>query len=429
MLTVKQLDNLKPKGSPYRVWDSDRSGFGAQVSKAGVVTFFQFYRMEGKRRFMNLGRYPDKSLRDAREEAAEARNLVQQGVDPQDKREADREAEKAEKRRRDAEPLVSDAVATYIRKHVSGLASEKPITRYFERDLVPELGELKVKDVRRRDVLNMVEKKAAQTPTAARHLLAYTKGFFDWCVDREYIDASPAAGIKPKSVKAEGKKNALRPGKRARVLDAGETRTFWNEVEGCGVRRLTALALKLVLVTGQRPGEVAGIHKDEIDGDVWTIPAERRLKTESEHVVPLAPLALELIEQAQQEVQRLQARRSDKATGYIFEAYPGSALTVGALSKAVTRYAEALGNQDDTKWGHWTPHDLRRTCRTGLSEMDIPDEIGEAVIGHVKLGMVGVYNQNKYVNRKREALEAWERRLLRLAVGEEATKDNVVSLH
>ncbi|MCP1676312.1 hypothetical protein J2T57_003473 [Natronocella acetinitrilica] len=54
MLTVKQLDNLKPKGSPYREWDSDRSGFGVQVSKAGAVSFFQHYTFEGKRRFLNL---------------------------------------------------------------------------------------------------------------------------------------------------------------------------------------------------------------------------------------------------------------------------------------------------------------------------------------------------------------------------------------
>lgn len=402
MLTVKQLDGIKPTGRTYRLYDGDRSGFGAQVTAKGAVTFFQQYRVEGKRRFLNLGRYPDAKLAEAREKASEARRLVQEGKDPQQVKQEALEAEKEAKRQQEAEPTVADAVPDYLRLY-RGRPSEKAIARYFESDVVPAIGTMKVKDVKRRDVLDMVENKATNTPTAARHLLVYTKGFFDWCLDREYLEQSPAAGIKPKNIRAEGKKNVLANVQRSRVLSDAEMRAFWHSVEGCGMRRLTALALKLTLVTGQRPGEVAGMRWDEVEEGVWTIPASRRGKTDSSHTVPLSPLALSLLEEAREEAERLQARRATEATGYVFEAVPGKPLTVNALSKAVSRYTDALGMKGEA----WRPHDLRRTMRTGLAMLGFLDEVSEVVIGHQKQGILSVYNQHGYDKDKRKALDAW----------------------
>ncbi|RZU98784.1 tyrosine-type recombinase/integrase [Spiribacter vilamensis] len=391
-------------------------GFGLRITGAGGKAFILKYTSEGKQRRKTIGAWPDWSLEAARDEARGIRQQIDSGIDPLE-----------EKRRRRADPTVADAVADYIRKHVTGLVSEKPITRYFERDMVPALGALKVRDVRRRDVLDMIEDKAEQTPTAARHLLAYSKGFFDWCVDREYIDASPAASIKPKNVKAQGRKDALKTRQRRRVLDHDEVAAFWSGAEDCGIHRLTALALKMVLLTGQRPGEVAGMHHDEISGDVWTIPAERRRKTETAHRVPLTPLALEIIDTARNEVARLYERRRGEPSGYVFEARPHAPVSVSALSKAVHRFAEPLGNRDAPTWGHWTPHDLRRTARTEVTACGYPQEIAERVIGHADQGIVAVYNQHQYDHEKRAALEAWERRLLRITSGESAD-DNVVSI-
>lgn len=403
MLTVKQLNGIKPTGRPYRLFDGDRSGFGVQIAGKGSIGFFQQYTSpEGKRRFMNLGRYPDTSLAAARDRAAEARRVVQEGKDPQHAREEALEAEKEAKRQQEAEPTVADAVPDYLRLY-RGRPSEKAIARYFENDVVQAIGTMKVKDVRRRDVLEMVENKATTTPTAARHLLVYTKGFFDWCLDREYLEQSPAAGIKPKNIRAEGKKNVLANVQRSRVLSDAEMRAFWHSVEGCGMRRLTALALKLTLVTGQRPGEVCGMRWDEVEGDVWTIPASRRGKTDSSHTIPLPELAVVILTEAKEEAKRLQARRATEATGYVFEAVPGKPLTVNALSKAVSRHADALAMKGEP----WRPHDLRRTMRTGLAMLGFLDEVSEVVIGHQKQGILSVYNQHGYDKDKRKALDAW----------------------
>ena len=91
------------------------------------------------------------------------------------------------------------------------------------------------------------------------------------------------------------------------------------------------------------------------------------------------------------------------------------------LSKAVARHRAELGNQAP----HWTPHDLRRTCRTGLAAAGVSDEIAERVVGHVRAAMVDTYNTHQYVEEKRRALLKWQNRLERV-IG--APVDNVIEL-
>lgn len=395
-------------------------GFGLRVTKAGGKAFILKYAIEGRERRKTIGEWPTWSLEAARTEARDLRQQLDKGVDPLN-----------EKRRNKEAPTVAEAINKYIKSHVEGLASESAIKGYFNRDLVPVIGGMKVKDVRRRDLIEVVEDKAAVTPTAARHLLAYTKGFFGWCVDREYIEASPAASIRPKSISPGGQKNALKPVKRKRVLDDDEIQSFWHGIDTCEALPLTAIAMKLVLVTGQRPGEVAGMHEDEIEKGVWTIPAERRLKTETENRVSLSSLALELIEQAKAELEKVRSsrdRRGKESGGYIFEVQPGRALAAGGLSKAANRNRTALKNKPVPQWGHWTPHDLRRTCRTGLSACGFSSEIAERVIGHAARGIEDVYNQHQYDDEKRSALEAWERRLLAIVDGQDPDRRKIVPL-
>ena len=395
-LQVQKLDKWAKNPPATTVKVADGEGLYAQITPKGWISFQLQYRHDGKRKFYGLGRYGDVSLSEARTAAADAKKLVRAGICPQEQREAEKEAQKAEKRRKAEEPTISEALETYITKHVSGLARGREMEQAFRNDVMHEIGDLKVKEVRRREILELVERKAEDAPAAARRLLAYTKTFFGWCVDREYIDASPAAHIKPSSVKVAGKKNALKPNHRERVLTQAEIKEFWQAE---GMRKLTHLALKFVLVTGQRPGEVAGMHKDEIQGDTWVIPAERRLKTETSHSVPLCPLALEIIEEAKAEVARLVKRRKKDSEGFIFSA--GDVLKVHTLSQAIRRHHDK----------GWRPHDLRRTCRTGLSELGIGDEVAEQVIGHTKKGIIQVYNRNQYTEAKREALQAWEARI------------------
>jgi integrase len=303
---------------------------------------------------------------------------------------------------------------------VDHLKSARDVRSYFTRDLIPKLGAMKISDVTRADIRELVRAKA-DAPRAAAVLLMQTKKFFAWCADTDLIRDDPAASIKLRNIAS-----VPRAQPRARVLDDAEIRALWT-VESCGMHRLTSLVLKLIVLTGQRPGEVAGMHWDEIDGPTWTIPAGRRGKTGDAHTVPLTPLALELLEQARAEVDRLAKRRSFAPTGHVFQTGPQGALTIYGIDRAVSRYRQQLGNRDVPGLGHWRAHDLRRTCRTGLSACGIAEEISERVIGHAHKGIVAVYNQHRYDTEKRAALEAWERRLLAIINGTDLTA-NVLRL-
>lgn len=407
-----------PQTAQRFIFDDHRDaprGFGLRITKAGGKAFILKYSCAGRVRRMTIGQWPTWSLQAARRRAQELVRMVDEGIDPLD-----------QARERADAPTVAELVEMYVDRHVSGLVAAKPVARYFERDLLPALGSMKVADVRRRDIIDVVEQKAEATPTAARHLLVYTKGLFDWAVDREYIEVSPAAGIKPKSITPKGRKNALKPRARQRVLSEAEIEAFWNRAEECGMHRLTALALKLVLVTGQRPGEVAGMSWDEIDGDVWVVSAARRRKTETEQRVPLTDSARAILEAARAEVERLSDRRGQPAGGFVFESRPGRPLEGNALSKAALRHRDDLANEDRPDWGHWTPHDLRRSCRTGLTACGVPEEIAERVIGHKAQGIVDVYNRHDYDREKRAALEAWDRRLQLMAKGADPSSATVL---
>jgi integrase len=412
-LTDTFLKRLQAPAKGKRIiFDDHRDaprGFGVRITAAGTVTFVMRYNANGRDRLLTVGQWPKPwSLTAARKQAGGLRKEVDAGTDILAERRADRQ-----------EPTVSDVLVRYYRAHVDRLRSGPAISATMGRYLVPALGKTKLKDVRRRDVIAMVEDLAHQYPRQAALLLTYTKGLFAWAEDRELIEANPVATIKPRKI---GK--ALSPRNRARVLSDAEIRAFWTH--DAPLHRLTDLALRFVLVTGQRPGEVAGMRWDELDGEMWTIPASRRGKTDTAHTVPLTDMALEILKQAKAEAQRL-AKRRKRAGGFVFEARPETPVTTAALGRAVGRFVKALGNQDKPEGGHWTPHDLRRTCRTALAAAGVSEIVAELVIGHTRKGIAAVYDLHRYDAEKRAALEAWERRLLRVIEGKPAD-DNVIQI-
>ncbi|MBK1724702.1 tyrosine-type recombinase/integrase [Thiocystis violacea] len=414
-LSDRFIKTIQPPAKGKRIyWDDHRDapkGFGLRVMASGTKAFVLRYRAKsGQERIQTVGEYPTPwSLTAARLEAARIRAEVDGGADPLQRRREDR-----------AELTVADLVERFAKARLGELASGEEIRRYLERDLLPVIGKRQIKSIKRKDIIAVVEAKMLEAPRAAALLLNYSRMLFGFAEDRELIELSPAAGIKPERIS----KN-LKTVDRGRTLDNEEIRAFWLNVETCGIHRLTAIALKLILLTGQRPGEVCGMRWDEINEDaaVWSIPAARR-KTRTAHAVHLTETAMDLLAQARAEVSRLSERRGWESSGYVFEQRPSKPATTAGLSKALYRRHDALSNKDHPDWGHWHPHDLRRTCRTRLSEIGITQEVAEKVIGHKQEGVVAVYNQHKYALEIRNALEAWERRLLSIV---EPTEGNVLS--
>ena len=167
----------------------------------------------------------------------------------------------------------------------------------------------------------------------------------------------------------------------------------------------TATTSKIPL--GQRPGEVCGMRESELDGNWWAIPAER-MKKRKPHRVYLTPFALSLLpaDRVGDAVFRSEISRSETSS---------DSLTVGTLSYILKR-AKYYGLPQ------FTPHDLRRTCRTFLAEIGIPREHAEAVLSHTMGGVEGTYNRHHYDQEKQLALEAWDRKLNSIINATESAK-------
>ena len=198
------------------------------------------------------------------------------------------------------------------------------------------------------------------------------------------------------------------------MLSDAELAALWKATEPLGYPH--GPLYRLLMLTGCRLGEVAGARWKEfkLAERLWTIPAER-FKSEQQHLVPLSEDAVSLIENL------------PRWTGpFVFTTTSGKK-PVGDFSSA----KDSLGKLMVAELGEapepWVNHDIRRTFRTGLAGLRIPDHVAELCIGHARTGIKGVYDRHSYLEERREAFEAWARKL-RSIVDPTAAPSNVVSL-
>jgi len=374
------------------------SGFGVRVYNSGTKVFYHTYTFDGKRRFLNLGEYPIVSLADARKRYNASKKKIDDGIDPL----LEKDAAKADRKRT---PFVSDFVDEFImlyaKEHNRGW---KEIERALKSEIVPRWGKRKMTDIKRRDLILVLDDiKERGAPVMANRVLAYTRKMFSWAIDRAVLEIHPFLMMK-------------RPNKeetRERVLSEAEIKTFWHNLDNCRMSDKIKRALKLILVTGQRPGEVLGMHRNEINDDWWEIPAERS-KNKQAHRVFLTATAKQLI---------------GDATGYIFEspvhpanpfespANPGKPYEVRTMTsdiKANLPHTPESKVIDNLKIPHFTPHDLRRTASTQWAQMEIPGDLIDRLQNHItkqKQGVGHIYNRYSYNKEKQKAMEQWECKL------------------
>ena len=403
MFTDIQIKSLKPKDKPYQVREG--KGFGIRVFPSGEKTFFFAYKFHGRQRMLTLASYPELKLADARKKFRAARELLAKGTDPLEAKHVER-----------LEPTVADLVKDFLKRHVAEKASRSlpEYRRNLEKDVLLLWKNRRVKDIKKRDVILLLEKIVDRgARNQANQVFKIVRKMFNFAVERDILEYSPCAGVKLPSQEK----------KKSRFFSDKEICTFWQELDSAAISEPTKRALRLVLVTGQRPGEIIGLHRSEIDGQWWTIPVERS-KNRRENRVFLTPLALELI--------------GDKED-YIFESpRKEKPIAVNALAHAVRNNSSWAQKPKKKKTRQekgkflfsieepWTPHDLRRTCATHLQELGFSDEIMDAVLNHAKKGVTGIYGRYKYDREKQLALEAWSRKIQRLLEGKEAGK--VISL-
>ena len=416
----KYIENLKPQD---RIVDiREGGGFGIRVTPGGVKTWFFIFRNDGKRRFLNLGHYPAVTLAEARVKYRAALKVVEAGKDPLAL------ADQTKEQRRSA-VTVAELVHEYIEKHAKvKKRGWKEDWRILARDALPAWGKRKAEDITKRDVVLLLERILERgSPGSANGNFKCIRKMFNFAVERDILKYSPCIGVK-----MPGPINL-----RERALSESEVRTLWGSIDNAAMSDDVRRALKLVLVTAQRPGEITGMRSEEIDSTWWTIPSERA-KNGKTHRVFLTASALELIGELTVTDERT---GEPKPKGYIFpcpHTKKVQPISVSSLAHAVRRnlalpLTDSKGRPLHGEDGmtvtenllgveYFTPHDLRRTAATFLAEMREMDEVIDAVLNHAKQGVIRVYNQYRYDREKQAALEAWERKLVSITSGKPVGK-------
>jgi integrase len=397
--SVKQLDALKPEAERYFVPDAVVPGLSWCVMPTGKKGAYLIKRMPGAAGTRHLiGKYGEHTLAELRDEARGWLDLIQKGKNPTVERERARQAELRKQKN-----TFASVAEEYLKKRVSKKRTAHAMTREIRRELIDVWGERPITDITRADGKALIEAIADRPAPYMAHLIgAYAKTLFGWAVDQDYIEVSPFDRIKLAQIAGEKKP-------RQRSLKDTEIAACWRATERLGYP--FGPLYQLLWLTGTRLREAAGARRGEFDKTLWTIPPAR-FKSDVSHLVPLT-------EQARAVIDALPQFEGDCLFSTTWGAKP-----VSGFSKAKARLdalmKEELGEVED-----WRIHDIRRTVRTKLASLRVPDTIAEMVLGHGKRGLQRVYDVHHYEPEMREALELWANKLRDIVTPPHA---NVVSL-
>jgi integrase len=377
-MTAKLIETLPlPMGKRLEVRDIYLPGLVLRVSKNGSKVWYATPRVDGRPKRIKIGTYPILSLTDARDKARDLLKDAQLGLLTETviKAEAAKQATLGE--------VIPQFIDLYAKPRNRDWKETQSILTKFKPLYGRPVGEIK-----RAEIVHVLDGLAKITPYRANRAMSAIKKLYAWCLDRGTVEFSPVAGLKPPT-----KESA-----RDRVLSDDELAACWNAAQAEGFP--FAQFIQLVILTGQRRGEVAGLQWSEIDfaRGVWTIPA-KRAKNKTTHAVPLAPLALDILKSIPRFL------NSD----YTFTTNGRN--PISGFGRLKDRLDEVVGVND------WRVHDIRRTVATNMAMMGIQPHIIEAVLNHksgIVSGVAAIYNRHAYFEEKKAALEKWASHLEKL---------------
>jgi integrase len=420
-LTDRFVRGLKPAPAGKRIehWDTRIDGFGVRVTDKGAKSYVLFKRWppSGVPSRRLIGDAEVLTLADARQIATEWIRLITLGKDPKEEKEKARQDE-LRKRTITFASVAEQWFAGPVRKQRQGEAVEREVRREF----LPLWRERPITAITTLDIRNAVAKKAADAPAQARNLLGHVKLLFTWAIEQHAfgITDNPATPLKPD--KLIGKKIA-----RKRILDDTELSVFWR----AALRTPYPYGplCQLMILTGLREREIADGHWREIDlaKRQWHIPAERA-KIDEPFILPLTDTIVEILEK----LPRFKRGGHLFSTNFGVDPVNGFSWAKRVLDRRMLRTLKAMARKfgqdpDEFVLKPWRFHDLRRTMRTHLSALPIPDVVREMVISHKQQGIRAVYDQFKYEDEKLHALNLWEQRL-RGIVSPKPAPSNIVAL-
>ena len=364
-----------------------------RVYSTGRKVWILRYQLNGRRRRLTLGQFPEMGLRDASHKAYALRESLAQGIDPAgDVREREGTfgelcAVYLQAVERGSQKLADSTLAE--RRRIYESADLDPIRRTPPADLTAE-------DVAR--VLDRFEKRDSMVMlNRAQQAIS---AVFTWAVARRRygLTSNPVRAL-PRRTKEYSKR---------RYLSESEIAVLWRDLDPDGrpasispTTPLIRAVLRLTLLTGQRPGEVRRIERGHITGSTWTMPPGYRKgvggRASDEHRVHLNELALI-------ELDDIKARGR-----FMFPAYTEQLKPIShqAISRPVRRIWQRLGMEP------WTPHDLRRTAMTHWTDLGLVRDwtVGEKMVGHQLPKIRQTYDRSEQWDERVEAFDAWGRKV------------------
>lgn len=369
------LTQLKAKSAPEGRY---ADGQGLWLVKAGKEQGKWVLRLfvDGRRREMGLGRWPDVSIAEARGRAAEARKVSRAEGDPIELR---RKAKRTVRRL-----TVKEVIAGCFEARKAELKGDGKAGRWMSPltvHVIPKIGSRPIEDVDQHMLKELLEPLWHDKPEAAVKALNRLN---------LAIKHAAALGLNV-DMQATAKARALLGKQRYTTehipaMPYQDIPAFYQSL--CESDGVSPLALRFLILTCARTTEVRLATFDEIEGDVWMLPGERT-KTGIERRIPLIGEALAVVKQCQ-----------ERSEHFLFPAYRGQPISDAAMSTMMKR------RELDAR-----PHGFRATFRTWCEEQTSADfETKEAALGHaVDVGVVGAYQRSDRLERRRALMESWER--------------------
>ena len=332
------------------------------VQPTGAKTWAVRYRLHGRSHKHTIGRYPIFDLKAAREAGTKALRAVAEGRQPREQQ-AD---------------SVDAAIAQFMERYAKQRYRPRSLQeteRILNRHVLAHWRGRKLDSITRHDVRALLDGVSA--PVMANRIHAFLSKFFSWAVEADLLTNSPVTRIKRPFAERS----------RDRVLTDAELKAVWQAAEKEGYP--FGAIVQLLVLTGQRRGEVAGMKWSEVVGDTWTLPKERT-KNAKLHTVPLSRQAAAIV------------TASPHISDFVFSVNGTSAARGFTRSK---RRFDALAGFSD-----WHLHDLRRTTASGMARLGVNLPVIERALNHVSgsfAGIVGVYQRHEFAEEKRAALQLW----------------------
>lgn len=410
-LTESVLNNIPLEIT--KINDTEISGFYLNVGKPNKdgersQVFYLYYRLGGrgsKERRLALGKSSVLTVGEARKLAKQYIGDVSRGIDVFLEQKERTKAQKQE----DEAPTVQELATEFLERYIKiNRKDPSAVERMFEKDVLPAIGKVKLKEITRREILSKVLDPITDrgAGTQANKTLSILKQMFDFAVERDLMLGNPISTAKKKNVGGIEKP-------RTRALEFEELIQVFERLPKLGVSTQVIYALKFITLTGCRPIEITGAQWQEFDFEkmMWTIPAERVKQNKGGdriHKVPINQNMLIMLDE-------LRASFSYLGSKYVFpsttciNSEPGKQpIDRHSLSRALNRKQNELGVPK------FVPHDLRRTMATRLGDDDIGTDpiVVEKILNHQLQGMQRIYNLQEYMEKRTKALLVWEKKLL-----------------